>query len=384
MTDITGFFSSWRTTATRDREIMEAVVRPEHRGPSAQFGAALAGWPGIHYWVRNDGPGRLVLVRALAPPPRERWWLHLLLFAATFATVWMGGALLAGVPLPFPGPTLLPDVGTALGRWLTSMRPGFEFAMGLMAVLLAHETGHYVVARRYAINVSPPYFLPAPPFLNFVGTFGAFIRLRSPVVDRRQLLDVGAAGPWAGFAVAVFILFAGLLLSETVSDLNAISPQLIYVQGQPWYLGDSLFMAAARELVAGNGTVVLHPLAFAGWLGLLVTALNLLPLGQLDGGHVLYGLIGGRQRWLGWVAWLALLALGPWFWGWFLWAGLTLLLGRGHLTHPSVLERHRPVPSSRQPFGWLTVALFIVTFTPVPFHGAEWAFFWDLVRLFGG
>jgi Zn-dependent protease len=381
---ITGYFSCWRTTSTRDREIMEAVVRPEHRGPSPQLEAALASWPGIHYWVRNDGEGRLVLVRPVTPPPRERWWLHAVLFAATFATVWMGGALLARAPIEVPSLGSLAELGSALGSWLRSMRPALEFAMGLMAILLAHETGHYIVARRYAINVSPPYFLPAPPVLNFVGTFGAFIRLRSPVVDRRQLLDVGAAGPWAGFVVAIVTLIAGLTLSQPMAELSPVSSQLIYVRGVPWYLGDSLFMEAVRTLIVGNATVVLHPLAFAGWLGLLVTSLNLLPLGQLDGGHVLYGLIGRGQRWVGRLAWLGLLALGPWFWGWFLWAGLTLLLGRGHLAHPSVLERHRPVPRSRQPYGWLTVALFVLTFTPVPFHGAEWGFFWDVMRVFGG
>lgn len=373
---ITGFFSYWRTTGTRDREIVDGVVRPEHRRPSPELRSALAEWPGIHYWVNNDGGRRLVLVRPLAPPLRERWWLHLLLFAVTFTTVWMGGALLAGVPALLPRPRSPLDVGSALVVWARAMRPGLEFAMGLMAVLLAHEAGHYLVARRYLINVSPPYFLPAPPLWTIVGTFGAFIRLRSPVVDRRQLLDVGAAGPWAGFAVAVIILFAGLSLSTPMSELGALSPQLVLIGEQRLYLGDSLFMAAARELVTGGAAVALHPIAFAGWLGLLVTALNLLPLGQLDGGHVLYGLIGGGQSWAGRLSWLSLLVLGPWFTGWFLWAGLTLLLGRGHLSHPSVLDRYRPVPASRQPFGWATVILFAVTFTPVPFYGAElWRLF---------
>ncbi|HWP37127.1 MAG TPA: site-2 protease family protein [Gemmatimonadales bacterium] len=370
MTAITNFFSFWRTTTTRDREIVDAVVRPEHAGPSLALRAALDQWNGVHYWVSNDGAPRLVLVRVLAPPRRERWWLHAFLFVSTFLTVWMGGGLLAGAPYVLPPLHSVADAWGALAGWVQAMRPGLEFAMGLMAILLAHEAGHYIAARRYGIDVSPPYFLPAPPLWNFVGTFGAFIRLRSPVVDRRQLLDVGAAGPWAGFAVAVLVLFAGLSLSETVSGVGAQSPQLIMLHDQRLYLGDSLFMAATRRLFTDGGTMVLHPLAFAGWLGLLVTALNLLPLGQLDGGHVLYGLVGGGQRWLGRATWLALLALGSLFWGWILWAALTLLLGRGRLAHPSVLERHRPVPGSRQPFGWATVLLFVVTFTPVPFHGA--------------
>ena len=370
MTGLTRFFSFWRTTTTRDREIVDAVVRPEHQQPSSELRAALAQWPGVHYWVYNDGARRLVLVRATAPPQRERWWLHVALFALTFVTVWMGGALIAGVPPVSPFARTLGDAWPAFVGWVRAMRPGLEFAWGLMAILLAHETGHYVVARRYAINVSPPYFLPAPPFWNFVGTFGAFIRLRSPVVDRRQLLDVGAAGPWAGFVVAILILSVGLTLSNPVSGLGTTSPQLILIHNQPLFLGDSLFMAAARALFADGQTIALHPLAFAGWLGLLVTALNLLPLGQLDGGHVLYGLVGSWQSSLGRITWLSLLVLGYWFWGWWLWAVLTLLLGRGRLAHPSVLDRQRPVPLSRQPFGWTTVLLFVVTFTPVPFPGA--------------
>src|SRR5574341_1463994 len=305
----------------------------------------------------------------LGAPPKERWWLHAVLFLATFLTMWMAGAMLAGVAPGVPAIRLseLPNVGRALLDWLIRLRPGLEFAMGLMAILLAHETGHYLTAKHYGINASPPYFLPAPPLWNFVGTFGAFIRLRSPVVDRQQLLDVGAAGPWAGFVVAMIMLATGMLASQPVPALEASAPQLVMLGGTPLYLGDSLAMAAARHLFADGNVVLLHPLALAGWLGLLVTALNLLPLGQLDGGHVLYALIGRRQVWVGALTWLALLALGPWFWGWYVWAIFTLILGRGSLAHPAVLDRYRRIAPSRQPFGWATVLLFLATFTPVPF-----------------
>jgi membrane-associated protease RseP (regulator of RpoE activity) len=252
--------------------------------------------------------------------------------------------------------------------WLLRLRPGLEFAMALMAILLAHETGHYLVAKRYGIDASPPYFLPAPPWWNFVGTFGAFIRLRSPVVDRQQLLDVGAAGPWAGFAVALIVLAVGLSASQPVPALETDAPQLVMIGGTPLYLGDSLVMAAARKLFAGGAVVLLHPLALAGWLGILVTALNLLPLGQLDGGHVLYALLGGRQSWVGLGTWLTLLLLGFWFWGWWVWAAFTIILGRGNLAHPPVLDRFRRIPPNRRPFGWASALLFLATFTPVPFY----------------
>jgi Zn-dependent protease len=369
MKSLTPFFQYWRSTLARDREIVDAVVAPAHRGPSEALRSALKEWPGVHYWVAGDGEGRLMLVRPIGRPQRERWWLHALLFLVTFVTVWMGGAMLAGIAPHAPAIRLsdLGGAGDALLDWLVGLRPGLEFAMALMAILLAHETGHYLMAKWYGINVSPPFFLPAPPLWNFVGTFGAFIRLRSPVADRRQLLDVGAAGPWAGFVVAMLFLLVGLRQSQVYPG-GGDWPFVVAILGMEQPLGDSLLTWAARTWLLGDGTVGLHPLALAGWLGLLVTALNLLPLGQLDGGHVLYALLGKRQVWFARLTWLGLLALGPWFKGWWVWAAFILILGRGSLAHPTVLDRYRGIPPSRQPFGWASALLFVVTFTPIPFH----------------
>lgn len=369
MPSLTPFFLFWRSTVTRDREIVDAVLQPAHRGPSAEFQAALNEWPGVHYWVEGDGDGRIMLIRPVGQQVRERWWLHGLLFAATFLTVWMAGALLAGVMPGSPAVRLgdLSGAVQAVVSWFVRLRPGLEFAMGLMAILLAHETGHYLTAKRYGISASPPFFLPAPPWWNFVGTFGAFIRLRSPVVDRQQLLDVGAAGPWAGFVVAVIFLVVGLTRSQ-LSALPVDSPFAVFFLGSLIPMGDSLITYAARHWLVGGGTVVMHPLALAGWLGLLVTTLNLLPLGQLDGGHVLYALIGRRQAWVGLATWLGLLVLGFWFWGWWAWAIFTVVLGRGSIAHPAVLDRYRRIPPNRRPLGWASALLFIATFTPVPFY----------------
>jgi membrane-associated protease RseP (regulator of RpoE activity) len=247
--------------------------------------------------------------------------------------------------------------------------PAVAFAMALMAILLAHETGHFIAARRYGINASPPYFLPAPPFVNFIGTFGAFIRLRSPIVDRRQLMDVGAAGPWAGFAVALVALGVGLARSAIVLE-DGPTAQFVALGGFHLYLGDSPLMMLARELLADGGTVALHPLAFAGWLGLFVTMLNLLPMGQLDGGHVLYALIGRAQSVVGPLVWIGLIGLGflPGQWWWWVWAIIILALGRGRLAHPHVLDRFRPLPPKRRVLGWASLVLFAATFTPVPIH----------------
>lgn len=364
MAQLTDFLSVWRTVVVRDREIIDGTVRPDHRLPSAELTEALKEWPGAHYWSPGDGEGRIVLIRSLARQ-RERWWLHLVLFAVSFFTVWMGGALLSGADVRVTLPLIAAD---SLESWLRQLMSGvgFDFAVALMAILLAHEMGHYLAARRYAINASLPYFLPAPPWINFIGTFGAFIRLRSPIVDRRQLMDVGAAGPWAGFVVALAALVVGLSQSEVLTEAGR-HPMMVTFAEARVYLGDSLITEWTRRWLIGEGTVLLSPLAAAGWFGIIVTTLNLMPLGQLDGGHVLYALVGDRQKLIGLLALAFLLVLGREFWGWWLWAGFTLLLGGGHVAHPKVLDRHRPLPGSRRVLGLLTLILMIATFTPVPF-----------------
>jgi Zn-dependent protease len=362
------YLSYWRTTTARDREIVEAVVRPEHRGPSDGLSQALREWPGVHYWASGADTGRLVLVRALAAAPRERWWLHGLLFLLTFLTVQLAGTLLMGGSHN----TLPPLAGTWSDRlagllaWFRTSFAGMPFAMALMAILLSHEMGHYLTAKRYGINASPPYFLPAPIEVNFIGTFGAFLRLRSPVVDRRQLMDVGAAGPWAGFLVAAVLLVVGLRHSYLVPPGKYDAPMVIELGRSTVFLGDSLLTWGLRQLVLGQGSAVLHPLAVAGCVGMLVTALNLLPMGQLDGGHILYALLADRQRSAGLVTLAALAVLGRWYQWWWLWAALILLIGGGRLAHPRVLEPLRPLPRSRLPLGWGSMLLFAVTFAPIP------------------
>jgi Peptidase family M50 len=351
-----------------DREVVDAVVAPEHVGPSPSLQTALDEWPGTYYWSDREGPNRLVLVRALGAAPRERWWLHALLFVLTFVTVWMAGAALFGLRLHLPDlrDLVRADTWLAASNWIAGSGPAMGFAAALMAILLVHELGHFTVAKRYRINASPPYFLPAPYQINFIGTFGAFIRLRSPVVDRRQLIDVGAAGPWAGFAASVLVLLLGLTQSTPLPGVIGESHLVIYIGNNPFFLGDSLLLDWARVLVAGPGTIQLHPLALAGWFGVFVTMLNLLPLGQLDGGHIVYALIGRHQTKVGYLMWYVLVVLGFSFWPWWVWAALILILGRGRLAHPSVLDAHRPIPRSRLLVGLATAVLFVICFTRVP------------------
>lgn len=353
----TPYFTSWRSIELGRRVVLEGLVAPEHAAPSPALARELAHWPGLHYWQRN-GDGRwLVLVREEAPP-RERWWLHALLLVATMFTTALAGAALAGADVHWWLPTL------------AQLRAGLPFSIPLLAILLAHESGHYVTARHYRVNSSPPYFIPFPASFNLVGTFGAFIRLRSPLFDRRTLFDVGVAGPLAGLVVAIPVLLVGLARSIPIPGAPAVAAahQFITIDGAPLVLGDSAMLVLAR-LALGIGAAVplrLDLVAVAGWIGLLVTMLNLLPLAQFDGGHIAFALVGEAQTWVARVFWLLLLPLGRLWPGWWVWAALSLLIGRGRLAHPPLIAPEHRLDPRRRAVGWLAVALFLLTFIPIP------------------
>ncbi len=234
---------------------------------------------------------------------------------------------------------------------------GLPFALTLLLILLSHEMGHYFLARIHGVCASLPYFIPGPPF--FVGTFGAFIRMKSAPANRSALFDIGAAGPWAGVCFAIPAVIIGLTLSE-VRPLDPLSGGII--------LGDSVLFSALVTLVLGvvpdEVRVILHPIALAGWFGLFVTFLNLLPVGQLDGGHVVYSLFGPAHRWIARAFLLVILVLGFQGWqGWFVWVVLLAVLG---IDHPPTADPVLPLDRKQTIYGWCTVGLFVLTFTPVP------------------
>lgn len=367
-------FSAWRFVPAGSREVIDAIVAPEHRGPSAELQAALRRWRGKYYWP-DPAHGHLILIRQTGIPRSERWLLHLVLMALTVLCTLGAGAALGGAWAPAAGlgpyDVLHPAVQFFLNAWHGGWRdliPGWSFALPLLGILLIHELGHYFAARRYAIDVSPPWFLPFPPTLSPIGSLGAFIRLRSPVLDRRQLLDVGAAGPLAGFVVALLVMVWGYAVSRSVPlDITA-SRTFVMFAGHPLALGDSLLTTLFRNhFFPGADAVHLSLPAFAGWVGMFVTGLNLLPLSQLDGGHVLYGLLGRRQSAVGFLTIVALVLLAQLQWSWYVWVVLALLVGGGRWTHPSVMAPGRAVPRSRFLVGWLCIAVFVLTFVPVPF-----------------
>lgn len=387
MTELTRTFEAWRVIHLGTREVIDAVVAPEHRGPSPELAEGLAAWPGAHYWT-DPAHGQIVLVRSVGSQRHERWLLHVALFLLTIICALGAGAALIGAWYPPEGPVrLIPVLGRYVGGVVSALAaggyffagllhggwrdilPGWSFAAPLLTILLVHELGHYFTARRYAIDASPPYFLPMPPTLSPIGSLGAFLRLRTPVLDRRQLLDVGAAGPLAGFAVTLVVLIWGYHTSQPLS-LGAETPgDFVTFAGRQISLGDSLLTLGLRRLMyPGAAALYLSLPAFAGWVGAFITALNLLPLSQLDGGHVLYALVGRLQTAIGFLTLVGLVVLAPSSPSWYVWVVVVLLVGGGRWAHPSVVSPARPVPRQRRWIGWLCVLIFIGTFVPMPFR----------------
>jgi len=321
--------------------------------------------------------------------------VNILLFLATILSTMIAGAYHQGAD-PFSS--------------LNGLLQGVPFSASLLGILMAHEMGHYLTSRRYGVSASLPYFIPVP---TLIGTMGAIIRMRSVVRDRRILFDIGVAGPLAGMAVAIPLTVVGLLHSrvmEIASGEGGIT------------LGDSLLFVWITDWIFGplpdTRTVLLHPVAFAGWLGFFITSLNLIPIGQLDGGHVAYGVLGPRHRQLSRLVFLGLLFWGvhgaflvfhplQWLWAlafcwagirtatalqqggllrffmvfmlivgirfgfvpntliWLFWATLMCFL---RLDHPPTRDVHIPLDPKRKLVGWLALILFLLTFIPQPFQ----------------
>ena len=350
------------------------VVRGEIRpGISEEDMKKIADWADQVHTRTRAGETELVAVRRDGPPHREKLVMHLLLFAAALASAVVAGGFLSGTDVfdtrfaQVGGVWLPVPTGFAVGEMVV----GLTFGLTFVGILLGHEMGHYLTARRHGVSVSLPWFIPFPPYFSLVGTLGAFIRLRGPMMQRSVLFDIGIAGPLAGFALSLPALFLGLGLSEAMWTTDGgLYPFVIHFAGEPIRIGSSILVqfaaAAAVPGYEGGSAVLLHPLAFAGWLGIFVTALNLLPLGQLDGGHILYAVAGDRQRALT-IAFIAVLVpLGLLWWGWWLWGGIALALSRGRLAHPPVLVEDIPVGKGRTMLGWVALALFVLSFSPAP------------------
>jgi membrane-associated protease RseP (regulator of RpoE activity) len=269
-----------------------------------------------------------------------------LLFIATVLTTTIAGSLLAGAN-PFAG--------------LAGFLAGLPFSVSLLAILGAHEMAHYLTSRRHGVKATWPLFIPAP--FPPVGTFGALIRIKSIIPDRRVLLEIGVSGPVAGFLVALPLAAAGLAASQ-VEIVEAAGPG----SGDGIYLGTSLVFLLLEKIVLGplpeNAQLYLHPVAFAAWFGFFVTAMNLIPIGQLDGGHVLYGIVGRRQRQVARILLFLFIPLGFFWPGWLFWGALLCFMG---FAHPPLLDEEKRLGRRQKVLAWIALALLVLTFTPAPF-----------------
>jgi Zn-dependent protease with chaperone function len=329
---------------------------------------------------RNGDGNHLILIREGLPiiqePPKRT---NYILFIITFLSILFAGALTV-----YDGPAVL-NLGVIWSHLRGELGLAFAFAFSMLAILSAHEFGHYFAARYHKTRVTLPYFIPFP--LSPFGTMGAFIRLMEPPKNKKVLLDIGLAGPLAGLVVTIPVLILGIFLSD-VNPLPEVLPAnfgfegnsilylvLKYIIHGAWlpqpasYQGLSPLLYWIRyfftgyPLPLGGLDVTIHPVAWAGWAGLLVTSLNLLPAGQLDGGHLVYSLYGNRLRWIRPVIVVLLFILGFLWSGWWLWAFMILLLG-GRYAEP--LDDITKLDRGRKALAQLGLIIFFLIFMPVP------------------
>lgn len=297
----------------------------------------------------------------VTPRPARRPWLNLLLFVVTCLTVFYFGLTWSASYIY--SDQLLGDSRFVLSLEAFIARPvvmlGLAYTGVLMAILLGHEMGHYLACRYYRIDATLPFFIPAP---TLIGTLGAFIKIKAPITKRRQLFDIGISGPLTGFILSLPALVYGLSLSKVVPPVEQ-EDALIF--GEPLilkFVGGLMF----RDVPA-QSDLLLHPVAFAGWVGILITAFNLFPVGQLDGGHVSYALLGERSKPLARLLVAGFIAMGIFLWaGWIVWALVILLLG---FKHPRLSGQQELLSPGRRWLSGVIIVIFILSFIPAPMKG---------------
>ncbi len=299
----------------------------------------------------------------LPPNPPRYGRAFLLLVASLFSTTTLGAVYVLQTRTDVMSDldlVLTPRVIRAVWSDPGLLHQGFWFSLTALGILLIHELGHYVACRWYRLPVTLPYFLPSPIAL---GSFGAFIRIRAPLSDKRQLFDVGIAGPIAGFIALIPVLIWGAAHSRIValSSIVGGAGTALYLPGHP--LAMQLALYAFHGATPAGSIVELHPAALGAWFGLLATAINLLPFGQLDGGHVLYATFGKLQRKLARPLWVALAALSFWSPSWILWTLITLVIG---LKHPPVRDEETTLDTRRKVLAAVALVILILSFSPMP------------------
>jgi membrane-associated protease RseP (regulator of RpoE activity) len=356
-------------------------LRVDSERAHRELSAALRSQRYTVLFLEENGQQIIQLMPGLPKPTRSNPWINLIFFILTVFSV-----LIAGVIYAYDGPELPGDAGLITIIW-QNLGIGVPFAVSLLAILLAHEFGHYLAGRYHKTAVTLPYFLPFP--LSPFGTLGAFIQLKEPPRNKRVLLDIGIAGPLAGLVVAIPVLLIGLSLSKldqfpafiaNGDGLTLEGNSIIYLLakfavfgqwlpaplsygGVPPLLYWARYLFTSLPTPLGGTDVFLHPVAWAGWAGLLVTSLNLIPAGQLDGGHILYSLLDKRANWVLPIVLVGIAALGFFWSGWWLWVFLILFMGR---THAQPLDQITKLDTGRKLLALFGLLVFILVFIPVP------------------
>jgi membrane-associated protease RseP (regulator of RpoE activity) len=297
-------------------------------------------------------------------PPKPRYWLHVLLLLLTIFTTLVVGARMQynfdhNLPAFYIGDDALSIFPLGWALKASNLTLGIPFSFTLMLVLLAHEMGHYLYCRRYGVAATLPFFIPFP---TLIGTLGAFIRIRAPIRSRAALFDIGIAGPIAGFLVGLTVLFLGMPHSRVANPVVASDIQIGYplIFRIVW----ALLPSASLHVSTSLHKIYFPPTVIAAWVGMFATALNLLPGGQLDGGHIVFALAPRAHRLISRVTILALIPMALFFWaGWLVWAILLRISG---MRHPIVAEW----PGIRGPRRWLALfalLMLVLTLAPAPF-----------------
>jgi membrane-associated protease RseP (regulator of RpoE activity) len=288
-------------------------------------------------------------------PPRERYWLYALLFLVTLVSTTLVGAAMQfdfGHNVPFDLERSF-ELYPWFWRHPAGLVRGLPFSLTLLTILLAHEFGHYLAAVYHGVDASLPYFMPSP----VLGTFGAFIRVRSPIYSKRVLFDIGIAGPLAGFVFLLPALAVGISLSKVIPGIGHQGSLEFGTPGLEWLLGRAIFPAWH------SADLYLHPMARGAWVGMFATAMNLLPIGQLDGGHILYSFFPRLHRGVSTGLSLLLLPMGYYFWpGWAFWGAILLMVGR---RHPMVYDT-TPLKAGRRRLAWVALGVFLLCFCFAP------------------
>ncbi|MCD4803996.1 MAG: site-2 protease family protein [Anaerolineales bacterium] len=366
---------------TQDDHLIEfegLLNRPSQE--AYDFAASALHPHGLTPYFRISGnKHKVILKKSLPQPPVQKNGVNLILFLITFASI-----IFSGIYASYTGPETL-DFSLIWPHVRVNLGQSFAFAVSLLSILTAHEFGHYFAARIHNTKVTLPFFIPFP--ISPFGTMGAFIRLLEPPKNKRVLLDIGLAGPIAGLVITIPILIYGLTLS-TIDILPSVIPvnfmfegnSILYLSLKYLVHGSLLpeplsfqgihpviywirYFFTGLPLPNGGTDVLIHPVAWAGWAGILITSLNLIPAGQLDGGHLIYSLFGDKLKWVRPVILGSLVILGFMWSGWWLWAFLILLLGRNRAEPLDEITELDPVRKILARMGFI---IFFLVFSPVP------------------